>query len=48
MRARSWPAVSAGTLAGSALAITGSPHSTAMTAATAAHLRMTWPFNSPS
>ena|SRR5580704_8358644 len=38
MRPRSWLAVSAGTLTGSALAITGSPQSTARPTATAAHL----------
>src|SRR5712691_5416865 len=38
MRPRSWPAVSAGTLTGSALAITGSPQSRARPAATTAHL----------
>ena len=39
MRARSWPAVSCGTLTGSALAITGSPQSRATPAATTAHRR---------
>jgi len=39
MRARSWLAVSAGTLTGSALAITGNPQSRATPAATTAHLR---------
>ena len=39
MRPRSWLAVSAGTLTGSALAITGSPQSRARPTATAAHLR---------
>ena len=39
MRPRSWLAVSAGTLTGSALAITGSPQSTARPTATTAHLR---------
>ena len=39
MRPRSWLAVSAGTLTGSALAITGSPQSRARPTATTAHLR---------
>ena len=39
MRARSWPAVSCGTLTGSALAITGNPQSRATPAATTAHRR---------
>ena len=39
MRARSWPAVTRGTLTGSALAITGSPQSRATPAATTAHRR---------
>src|SRR5271169_1648782 len=39
MRPRSWLAVSAGTLAGSALATTGRPQSTARPTATAAHRR---------
>src|SRR5438876_12016777 len=42
MRARSWLAVSLGTLTGSALAITGSPHSKATPAATTAHRRTIW------
>src|SRR6266487_3225235 len=44
MRARSWLAVSCGTLTGSALAITGSPQSTATQAATTAHRRTIWIF----
>jgi hypothetical protein len=44
MRARSWLAVSRGTLTGSALAITGSPHSRATPAATTDHRRTTWIF----
>jgi len=39
MRPRSWLAVSAGTLTGSALAITGSPQIRARPTATTAHLR---------
>ena len=39
MRPRSWLAVSVGTLTGSALAMTGSPHNTARPRPTAAHLR---------
>jgi len=38
MRPRNWRAVRLGTLTGSALAITGNPHSKARPAATAAHL----------
>jgi hypothetical protein len=41
MRARSWLAVSWGTLTGSALAITGKPQSSATPAATSAHRRTT-------
>jgi F0F1-type ATP synthase membrane subunit c/vacuolar-type H+-ATPase subunit K len=41
MRARSWLAVSAGTVAGRALAITGIAQSTVRPAATTAHLRRT-------
>src|SRR5438067_2867656 len=44
MRARSWLAVSLGTLTGSALAITGSPQSRAAPAATTAHRRTIWIF----
>src|SRR5438552_547581 len=44
MRARSWLAVSGGTLTGSALAITGSPQSRATQAATTAHRRTIWIF----
>ena len=44
MRARSWLAVSCGTLTGSALAITGSPQSRATPAATTAHRRTIWTF----
>src|SRR5579859_6057051 len=44
MRARSWLAVSAGTLTGSALAITGSPQSRARPATTTAHRRRIWVF----
>jgi hypothetical protein len=44
MRALSWPAVSCGTLTGSALAITGSPQSRATPAATTAHRRTIWIF----
>ena len=39
MRPRSWLAVSAGTLTGSALAITGNPHNKASPRTTTAHLR---------
>jgi hypothetical protein len=44
MRPRSWLAVSAGTLTGSALAITGNPQSRARPTATTAHLRTIWIF----
>src|SRR5436309_808435 len=44
MRALSWPAVSWGTLTGSALAITGRPQSRATPAATTVHLRTTCDF----
>ena len=44
MRARSWLAVSRGTLTGSALAITGSPQSRATPAATTAQRRTIWIF----
>ena len=44
MRARSWLAVSWGTLTGSALAITGSPQSRATPTATTAHRRTIWIF----
>src|SRR5438034_10580471 len=44
MRALSWLEVSRGTLTGSALAITGSPHSRATPAATTAHRRTIWIF----
>ena len=44
MRARSWLAVSRGTLTGSALAITGSPQSRATPAATTAHRCTIWIF----
>jgi hypothetical protein len=44
MSPRSWLAVSAGTLTGSALAITGSPQSRARPTATTSHLRAIWIF----